>query len=101
MAVKRAKGRYWVVFWLALFLAVAAGVLVRQRAAYATADRLRKLKETRGALEARRAELERRIRVASTAQVLLPKVARQGLALPPDSATTILTVGAPPNGRSR
>jgi hypothetical protein len=89
-----------VVFWLGVFLLVAAVVLARQRAAYATADRVRKLKETRAALEARRAELERRIRVGSTAEALLPKVAKVGLGLPSDTATTILTVGSP-NTRTR
>jgi len=93
MALKP-KGRHWVVFWLALFLGVATVVLARQRAAYRVADRLRVARETRGALEARRAELERRIRVGSTAEVLLPKVGRQGLGIAPDTANTILIVGS-------
>ncbi len=101
MAVKRVRGRYWIAFWLALFLVVASVVVARQRVAYDTADRLRKLKETRGALEARRAELERRIRAGSTAQALLPKVQKSGLTLAPDTAATILSVGRPPNQRTR
>jgi len=88
------KGRHWVVFWLALFLAVASAVMARQRAAYRVADQLRAARETRAALEARRAELERRIRVGSTAQALLPKVGRHGLGIAPDTASTILIVGS-------
>ena len=97
MTARRAKkgpGRYWVAFWLATFLVVAAGVLLRQKAAFDTAGRLRQLKEARGALEARQAELERRIRMASTAEALTPKVAKLGLAVPPDTASTILLLGA-------
>ncbi len=101
MVVKRAKGRYWIAFWLGLFLLVATVVVARQRLAYDTADRLRKLKESRAALEARRAELERRIRVGSTAQALGPKVQKAGLMLAPDTASTILSVGRAPNRRER
>lgn len=93
MARKKAKGRYWVAFWLGLFLLVAGAVIARQKAALDAAARLRKLRETRGALEAAQAELERRIRVSSTAEALLPRVARLGLVLPADTASTILVVG--------
>jgi hypothetical protein len=93
MAKRRARGRYWVVFWLGFFLLVAGAVIARQKAALDTAARLRTLREARGALEAAQAELERRIRVASTAEALAPKVARIGLALPADTASTILVLG--------
>ena len=93
---KRATGRYWVGFWLTLFLVVAGVVIARQKAAFDTSARLRKLRETRAALEANHAELERRIRIASTAEALLPKVAGLGLTLPPDTATTILVVDPRP-----
>lgn len=98
---KKATGRYWVGFWLTLFLVVAGVVIARQKAAFDTAGRLRKLRETRAALEANHAELERRIRMASTAEALLPKVAGLGLALPPDTATTILVVGPKPSPSPR
>ncbi len=88
----RAKGRYWVAFWLATFLAVAAVVLIRQQAGFDTAGRLRSLKATRGVLEAQQAALERRIRVGSSAEALAPKVARLGLAPAADTASTILKV---------
>ncbi len=88
----RARGRYWLAFWLVLFFAVAATVLLRQTASYDVAARLRELKKTRGGLEALQAQTERRIQVASTAQVLLPKVSRFGLGVPLDTAVTILMV---------
>ena len=93
MAKRKAKGRYWVAFWLGFFLVIAAAVVGRQKTALDTAGRLRALRESRGVLEATKAELERRIRVSSTAEALSPKVARSGLHLPPDTASTILVVG--------
>lgn len=97
MTARRAKkgtGRYWVAFWLCDLPGRCRRVLLRQKAAFDTAGRLRQLKEARGALEARQAELERRIRMASTAEALAPKVAKLGLAVPPDTASTILLLGA-------
>ena len=88
----RATGRYWAAFWLALFLAVAVIVLIRQQAGFDTAGRLRSLKATRGVLEAQQAGLERRIRVASSAEALAPKVARIGLGPAIDTASTILKI---------
>jgi hypothetical protein len=64
------KGRYWVMLWLALFLGVAAIVSARQGDAIAVAGRLRVLREERRSLEARRAEIERRIHQAESRQVL-------------------------------
>ena len=75
----RLKGRYWVVLWLLLFLGTAGVVVTRQQAALGLADRLRRLREARGALEAGRAEAERRIRVGSSLAVIRPKAERLGL----------------------
>jgi len=99
MARRKGRGRYWVGFWLGFFLLVAGAVIARQKSALDTAARLRSLREFRGTLEASRAELERRIRVASTAEALLPKVSRIGLHLPADTASTILVVGRDPPPR--
>jgi hypothetical protein len=82
----RLKGRHWVVLWLFIFLAGALVVVTRQTTALHTARRLYHLREERGSLEARRAELERRIRVASSRQVLVPRAEREfGLHEPADS----------------
>lgn len=93
------RGRHWVLFWLAVFLAVATAVVARQRAALDTAARVRRLRDTRAALEARRAELERVIRTRTTSAELLPKVQDLGLGLPADTALTILSVRRPAGDR--
>ena len=72
--------------WLLIFLAGALVVVARQTTALHTARRLYHLREERSTLEARRAELERRIRVASSRQVLVPMAEREfGLHEPADS----------------
>jgi hypothetical protein len=82
----RLKGRHWVLLWLLIFLGGAVAVVTRQTAALHTARRLQDLREERVSLEARRAELERRIRVASSRQVLVPVAERKlGLHEPADS----------------
>jgi hypothetical protein len=75
-----------VFLWLLIFLAGALAVVARQTTALHTARRLNHLREERSSLEARRAELERRIRVASSRQVLVPMAEREfGLHEPADS----------------
>jgi hypothetical protein len=82
----RLKGRHWMVIWLVIFLCVLVGITTRQTAGFRTARRVRELREERLALEARRADLERRIRIASSRQVLVPEAQRQlGLHEPGDS----------------
>jgi cell division protein FtsL len=79
------KGRHWVLVWLALFLGVAGAVIARSSASYRIARDLTRLREERASLEARRAELERRIRAASSRQVLADRAVRAGLRQPEDS----------------
>lgn len=81
------------VLWLLVFLGGALVVVGRQTSAFRTARRLGELREERSSLEARRAELERRIRVASSRQVLVP-VARRALGLhePADSEFVLFAV---------
>jgi len=81
----RLKGRHWVLLWLLVFLVGALVIVGRQTAAFRTARRLHDLREERGSLEARRAELERRIRVASSREVLVPVASSLGLHEPADS----------------
>ena len=82
----RPKGRHWVLFWLLIFLGGALVVVARQTAALHTARRLHYMREERSALDAGRAELERRIRVASSREVLVPIARRAfGLHEPADS----------------
>jgi hypothetical protein len=89
----RLKGRHWVLLWLLIFLVGALMVVGRQTAAFRTARRLRDLREERSTLEARRADLERRIRVASSRQVLVPLARRTlGLHEPADSEFVLFAV---------
>lgn len=93
----RLKGRHWVLLWLLIFLGGALIVVARQTNALRTARRLHDLREERSALEARRAELERRIRLASSRQVLVP-IAKRALGLhePADSEFVLFVVPATP-----
>jgi hypothetical protein len=89
----RLKGRHWLMFWLVVFVCVLLAVATRQRSGFSAARRLGELREERMALEARRAELERQIRVASSRQVLIPLAERElGLHQPSDSEFTLLPV---------
>ena len=91
------KGRHWLMLWLILFLGVLLAITTRQTAGFRTARQLRELRDERTALEARRGELERRIRAASSRQVLVPVVERAlGLHEPADSEFVLLVV--PPAG---
>ena len=96
----RLKGRHWLMLWLVGFVCVLLAIAARQSAAFRTARRLGELREQRMALEARRAELERQIRVASSRQVLVPLAERQlGLHQPSDSEFTLLPVTMPTEDR--
>ena len=91
----RIKGRHWVLLWLLIFLGGALIVVARQTVAFRTARHLHDLREERSNLEARRAELERRIRVASSRQVLVPIAQRVlGLHEPVDSEFVLFAVPA-------
>lgn len=91
----RLKGRHWLMLWLLVFLLAASAVVARQTAGFRTARRLGELREQRTALEARRAELERRIRQASGRQVLVPRAERElGLHLPADHEFVLFTLPA-------
>lgn len=92
----RLKGRHWLMVWLLIFLGVLLAIAARQTAGFRTARRLHDLREQRTTLEARRADLERQIRVASSRQVLVP-IAEHGLGLhlPSDSEFTLLVLPAP------
>lgn len=84
------------ILWLLIFLGGALAVVARQTAAFRTARRLHDLREERGSLEARRADLERRIRIASSRQVLVPVAKRSlGLHEPADSEFVLFVVPLP------
>lgn len=86
------RGRAWVAFWLFGALAMLLWVAARQSAAHVTATALRESQQERSALEARRAELQRRIREAGSRAILVPRAESLGLRLPADSEIVILQV---------
>jgi hypothetical protein len=93
----RLKGRHWLMLWLVIFLGVLVAITTRQTEGFRTARRLRELREERMVLEARRGDLERRIREGSSRQVLVPIVERAlGLHEPADSEFVLFAV--PPAG---
>ena len=87
------KGRHWIAVWLVALLAALWIVIARQTASLTAARALSTLREQRAALERRRADLERRARLAQSRGVLLPKAQKQGLRLPAD--TEIILIPAP------
>jgi hypothetical protein len=93
----RLKGRHWLVLWLVLLLGVLGSITARQAAGFRTARRLRELREERMALEARRGELERRIRVGSSRQVLVP-IGEHALGLHEPSDSEFVLFAMPPAG---
>lgn len=87
------KGRHWVMLWLVVGLATLGSVAARQSSGFGTARALREARDERAALEARRGELERRIRQASSRQVLVPRAeANLGLHEPAAGEITVLAV---------
>jgi hypothetical protein len=96
----RLKGRHWLMVWLLLSLCALLAVATRQSSGFDTARRVRDLREERLGLEARRGELERRIRAASSRQVLVPLAERTlGLHQPTDSEFTLFVLPQRSAGR--
>ena|SRR5687767_11636547 len=94
----RLKGRHWLMLWLVVFVCVLLAIATRQSAGFRAARRLGELREERMALEARRGELERQIRLGSSRQVLVPLAERAlGLHQPSDSEFSLLPVSPSPS----
>jgi hypothetical protein len=84
--------------WLVVFVCVLLAIATRQSAGFRAARRLGELREERMALEARRAELERQIRLGSSRQILVPLAERAlGLHQPSDSEFSLLPVSPSPS----
>lgn len=83
---------------LAAFLLLAVGVVARRSYGIGEARRLTALERQRAQLEARRTQLQRDIRQASSRVSLMP-IAEQrlGMRVPPDSQVVLL----PPPDRAR
>ena len=87
------RGRHWIAFWLVSLLAALWVVIARQTSALNAARALTDLRQERATLEAKRADLERRVRTGQSRSVLVPRAQRQGLRLPAD--TEIILIPAP------
>ncbi len=88
------KGRHWVALWLLAFLVVAWVVVARQTAALRMARDLTATRAQRAALDGRRADLERRVRTATSRAVLAPR-AQKGLHLRQPADTEIILLRMP------
>ena len=87
------KGRHWVMLWLVVALGTLGSVAARQTSGFATAQALRSARDERAGLESRRGELDRRIRQASSRQVLVPRAAATlGLHEPAAGEITVLSI---------
>ena len=84
------RGRFWVFLWLVFVLATLAWVVARQTSAVVTASELDSLRNERASLEARQAELLRRIRQAESRAVLIPRAESLGLRHADDSETVYI-----------
>jgi hypothetical protein len=84
------RGRFWVILWLVFVLAMLGWVAWRRTSAHVAASALRDLRTERSVLEARRADLMRRIREAESRTVLVPRAESLGLRLPVDSEIVII-----------
>ncbi|HTI06368.1 MAG TPA: hypothetical protein VL549_13745 [Gemmatimonadales bacterium] len=91
------RGRHWIAVWLVSLLAALWAVIARQTAALNAARALADLREERGSLEGRRADLQRRVRAGESRAVLLPRAKKHGLRLPAD--TEIILIPAPAEPR--
>lgn len=99
---ERIKGRYWVMLWLALFLATAVVVQYRQSRAVAAVRELRSLETARAALDVSKASLATRIHADRSRAVLVPLAQRRlGLRLPLDSEVVIIQAPAAAPERPR
>ena len=87
------KGRHWAAVWLLAFLAVAWIVIARQTAAIRAARELAALHEEQANLAGHGADLERRIRAATSRRILLRRArGHLGLRLPADTEIILLPV---------
>jgi len=92
------KGRHWAAVWLLAFLAVAWIVIARQTSAIRAARALTALREEHANLAGHGADLERRIRAATSRSNLMRRARASGLRLPADTEIILLPA---PNGEPR
>jgi hypothetical protein len=88
----RARGRYLVIAWTAVFLAAVAAIVLRDGAAYPARRHLEHLDDSIKALEGIRTDLQGRIEALRSWDSLTPKVRALGLRFATDSEVVQLSV---------
>ncbi len=97
----KVRGRFWLGFWLGVFLLISVVVVARQRAALTLAGELNRLRDQRMALEAAAAEYEQRIQEGASRAVLVPKAeTRLKLHVAGDKEWTTLRLQTSPDSGS-
>jgi cell division protein FtsL len=81
----RARGRYLVFAWTAVFLAAVGAIVLRDGAAYPARRHLEQLNDSIKALEGTRTDLQARIEALRSWDSLTPKVQALGLRFATDS----------------
>ena len=88
------RGRFWLIVWLGFALGILAWVNARQTASVILAREVQDARAARAAAEAERATLQRRMREASSRDVLIRRAEDLGLREPAD--TEIVTLRRAP-----
>ena len=86
------KGRYFVIAWTTVFLAVAAIIVARDRRAFAARDNLATLRNTIKVLEGSRADLQAGLSSFGDRNNLGAKVAARGFHFASDADLILLPV---------
>lgn len=89
------RGRYLVVAWTAVFLAVAGVITLRDRAGFRALERYEVLQESVDVVTRQRAELGAEIHTRLSAGELTPLGERLGLRIPTDAEIARVSVAVP------
>jgi hypothetical protein len=89
------KGRYLVIGWTTVFLAVAGTIVLRTHRGFETQDRLRRVRDSVQAMRASRDKIQRSIGTIESRSDLGPKLERLGLRSASDSE--IISLQLPPD----
>jgi hypothetical protein len=89
------RGRYLVLGWTAVFLAVAFTIVLRTRRSYETQRRLRQVRDSVQAMRAMRDAVGNEIGTLRGRNVLKTRVAASGLRMPSDSE--VINLHLPPD----
>ncbi len=95
MSIQLDRGRYLVVAWVAVFLAVAGAITLRNRAAFRVQKALAAVAESLQVVERQRDELTSDIETRRSASALTPLGESRGLRIPTDTEIETIVVPGP------